>query len=406
MNAKRPSKEAGGWKRTASLVLRIVIAAVGLTYVATTLTWTDSITLPADWPIDGHPVGEQARSFPVTQLGEQEVRFETPDGRIETLPTAALTQTEDGPQLDPGILTTLARADVALLAVALGLLGLVYLIQSFRWAVLMRCRSIEVTWYRAYRLTMVGAFFNTFMPGMTGGDIVKGYYAARGSGRTAATVVSVVADRAVGLLSLVMVGALAGLAAMDDPVAAAAAVKIWAIAAVTAAGLAMYFTQTLRKWLGVTRLLASLSDNHPLRRLDAAACAYREHRSALLGAMGLSLPVHMVLIIAIVITGYSLGVSTPFWTLVAVLPLILLAGALPLSFMGFGVMEPVGIALLGGQGATINQVVTMLVLARLYQICWSAMGAIYVVRGGLSLKEPQANLQDEPTELDARRMAP
>jgi len=257
-----------------------------------------------------------------------------------------------------------------------------------------------VTWYRAFRLTFAGAFFNTFMPGMTGGDIMKAYWATRGSTQRGAAVISVVVDRMVGLVSLILLGAAAGIFSYDDPQAGHATTKIWIILTVLIMAVVTYLSRRLRKWFGLTYLLGRLQQENPLRRLDDAAAAYRSHLTDLFWALVMSMPVHLLAVLSISISGYGLGVSTPLVTLIAVLPLVLLAGALPLSFMGFGVMEPIGIALLAGTSATTNQVVTMLVLVRVYQIAWSSFGAIFVVRGGLSLADTSPDTEPRKDEVD------
>ena len=39
--------------------------------------------------------------------------------------------------------------------------------------------DIRLTQSRTFVLNMVGAFYNSFMPGSTGGDLIKAYYAAK-----------------------------------------------------------------------------------------------------------------------------------------------------------------------------------------------------------------------------------
>ena len=60
---------------------------------------------------------------------------------------------------------------------------------------------------RTFVINMVGAFYNTFLPGSTGGDLLKAYYAAKQTTmHRTAPVMSVIIDRIIGLLALVMMG--------------------------------------------------------------------------------------------------------------------------------------------------------------------------------------------------------
>jgi uncharacterized membrane protein YbhN (UPF0104 family) len=60
------------------------------------------------------------------------------------------------------------------------------------------------------RLGLIGCYFNTFLPGSVGGDILKAAFIAREQNRRTAAVATVLMDRAVGLWGLFWVVALLG----------------------------------------------------------------------------------------------------------------------------------------------------------------------------------------------------
>src|SRR5215210_5638864 len=64
--------------------------------------------------------------------------------------------------------------------VALGVLSADHAVAAGRLGVLLRARGIALSWPAALRLTWLGLFFNTWLPGSLGGDAVKLYYAAAG----------------------------------------------------------------------------------------------------------------------------------------------------------------------------------------------------------------------------------
>jgi uncharacterized protein (TIRG00374 family) len=84
-------------------------------------------------------------------------------------------------------------------------------IQFTRWFLLVRALDLPFTIGSAFRLGLVGSFWNTFAPGSVGGDLVKAYYIARGQpGRRAAAVATVIVDRLVGLFGLIWFAAVFG----------------------------------------------------------------------------------------------------------------------------------------------------------------------------------------------------
>lgn len=83
--------------------------------------------------------------------------------------------------------------------------------QYVRWFVLVRALDLPFTLRNAFRLGMVGTFYNTFLPGAIGGDLVKAFFIAKGQpDRKAAAVSTVVADRALGLFGLLVFGGFVG----------------------------------------------------------------------------------------------------------------------------------------------------------------------------------------------------
>lgn len=83
--------------------------------------------------------------------------------------------------------------------------------QYVRWFVLVRALDLPFTLRNAFRLGMVGTFYNTFLPGAIGGDLIKAFFIAKDQpNRRAAAVSTVVADRALGLFGLLIFGGFVG----------------------------------------------------------------------------------------------------------------------------------------------------------------------------------------------------
>jgi uncharacterized protein (TIRG00374 family) len=79
-----------------------------------------------------------------------------------------------------------------------------------RWYVLVRAVELPFRVIDAFRLGFVGLFFNTFMPGSVGGDIIKAAFLAREHSRRTVAVATVLMDRAIALWALVWFVALLG----------------------------------------------------------------------------------------------------------------------------------------------------------------------------------------------------
>lgn len=106
------------------------------------------------------------------------------------------------------IATTLLHADVRWLLV--GLLGyvVVEIVAALRWQCLLRVQNLHLSFRRVFGLTMIGVFFNFFIPGGTGGDAVKMFYLVKETpGRGETALLSVIVDRLIGLFALIVFSA-------------------------------------------------------------------------------------------------------------------------------------------------------------------------------------------------------
>jgi glycosyltransferase 2 family protein len=114
-----------------------------------------------------------------------------------------------------------------LLATAIAVAGLI--ITFLRWHLLVRAIDMPFTKYNAIRLGLVGYFFNTFLPGSIGGDIVKSVAMAREQDRRTLAVATVLVDRIIGLWALVWFVAIIGAAfwIVGDPLLSNP--SLWAI---------------------------------------------------------------------------------------------------------------------------------------------------------------------------------
>ncbi len=79
-----------------------------------------------------------------------------------------------------------------------------------RWYILVRAVELPFRLIDAFRLGFIGLFFNTFMPGSVGGDVIKAAVLAREQDRRTIAVATVIMDRAIALWALIWFVALLG----------------------------------------------------------------------------------------------------------------------------------------------------------------------------------------------------
>src|SRR5206468_11225775 len=90
--------------------------------------------------------------------------------------------------------------------VAMGMLAyvVVEVAAAFRWHVLLKVQKIRLSVPRITGLFFIGLFYNQFLPGSTGGAIIKSYYLLKETpDKKAGALLAVAFDRFIGLGALV-----------------------------------------------------------------------------------------------------------------------------------------------------------------------------------------------------------
>ncbi|MGB0768042.1 MAG: lysylphosphatidylglycerol synthase transmembrane domain-containing protein [Phycisphaeraceae bacterium] len=381
-------------KRHAGWIIRTLIAAVGVGYILYTLDWSDRVWLPPGYvAAEGIAGGEDGRAYRVLDDSEIEHLLVTEDGSH----TAAIAKSElgtgdDQPQFKPSFITILSRADATRL-VGGGLLFIpIVSLAALRWWVLMRARGIPIGYARVGRLAMAGYFFNLCMPGTTGGDVMKAYYAAKGTDRRADAVVSIAIDRLCGLVGLVVVVGLIGLLSLDDPLIRRITIAMWVGLSSLIVGAGLYTSPALRRRLRLGSRLHRLPFATTLRNLDAWFTAYRQHLVALGVAVAIAVVIHLCLAGAMSLAGFALGVDQPLAYLLGTIPIVLMLWSLPVSGpLGLGPLDYVAVQLVVGTSDTSDQAALMMFVAfRLYLVAVGLIGSLAML--GLGRRD-----NDEPT---------
>ena len=89
------------------------------------------------------------------------------------------------------------------------LVGVTILIGVIRWRMVLEVQGLHLPMSRAAGISFVAQFFNSFLLGSTGGDLMKAYYAARETHhKKAEAVTTVFVDRLMGLWSMLLFAAL------------------------------------------------------------------------------------------------------------------------------------------------------------------------------------------------------
>lgn len=298
--------------------------------------------------------------------------------------------------LEPGFLTLVAGIDKGLFLAFMMIWFIPVSINVHRWTVLLRVVGVEVRLRDVFRLSYVGIFFNNFMLGSTGGDLLKAYLVARDTEHKTRAVASIFVDRLLGMLGLALVAMGAIGLHLDRPELREAAYLVGGFLLCFLVGTLVYFDPYLRSRRWVVALLARLPFQRVRQELDIALHLYHSHKAAVAYAIGISLVSHLSVMIQG--WGFMRAAGVEPVTLLHVcsyLPVIMILSALPISLGGLGVGETAYVHFFGPLGMSSTHAVMLSLVGRLANLALSLPGGLMFMGGARRREYEEARREVE-----------
>jgi glycosyltransferase 2 family protein len=211
-----------------------------------------------------------------------------------------------------------------------------------RWQLFLRMLRIDIPLRETSRLFFIGAFFNQFLPGTTGGDVVRVLFLMRDHPENKTEgFLSVAVDRLLAVMVLVIMGLLFAWARHDwfaRSLAVGSLMKWFAITLfVMGVALAASFVLTRRN------LVRLLPRKFPLRKQIIKLSSLwqlclENRREALLGAI-YTVPMLFAYFAAFCFAAKAFTDKVTFWDMTSIMPLVTAISSLPISLNGIGVRE-------------------------------------------------------------------
>lgn len=138
------------------------------------------------------------------QIFEQEVRRDYEANGSDWTALEASDRIHLAWTLGPNMLAqTLGQVGTVHYALSLVCMGMSLLIGAWRWRMALRMQGLPLQTARVLEISLIAHFFNSFLLGSTGGDLLKAYYAARETHhKKAEAVTTVIVDRMIGLFAM------------------------------------------------------------------------------------------------------------------------------------------------------------------------------------------------------------
>jgi len=249
-----------------------------------------------------------------------------------------------------------AQMNPLVFAVALCFFLLSMVIVGLRWWLLLKTQSIYIDLWAAVKLYLLGWFYNNFMPSSVGGDLIRIWYVTKHTDKKFEAGLSVLVDRAVGLLSTLTIagvfyflflrgsGAVLSLdrqggGTILDSVRQQRLVLFWcAVGLLILLSAVLSFSRS-RAWMRRSGSFVYRHGRAGIKRVIKAAILYCASPLIILEAYLLTVFLQLLVITGFWLVGRSMGIEVGVTYYYTFFTLVWVLGALPVSVGGAVVVE-------------------------------------------------------------------
>jgi glycosyltransferase 2 family protein len=231
------------------------------------------------------------------------------------------------------------------------------------------------------RIFFVSTFVGTFLPASVGGDAVRAYGLSKEGVEGVEAVASVLMDRLLGVVSILIV-AIAGAILARDLIDIRALFPALALLTVlSAAALTVVFSPRAAK--GAARLLAFLPRGRETgTRLVTAIQRYSTLHLPMANVLLCSIAVQVLRVLQTYCLGLALGMAVPLGVYFALVPIILLIVLMPITINGIGTTQAAFVWLFGRAGVASAPAFALSVLFLSIAVVGNLPGGLLYLFGG------------------------
>jgi glycosyltransferase 2 family protein len=249
------------------------------------------------------------------------------------------------------MMLALRLADYRWIVAAIFAYILVEIAAAARWHILLKVQGINLSIPRVGGLFFIGMFYNQFLPGGTGGDIIKSYYLLKETPtKKAGALLAVLFDRLIGLVALVTITAVLIFLRYDWLAQTNDTRKyLWFVLVLLGSSiLGLLTTFVISGFNLVRRLPQHFPAREKLIEISAAYHLYAKHWTGSLLAFAVSLIAHLATFATFLFVAYTLRANVRLIDFFAVMPIERTISAMPISFAGEGPREHILQVMLSG----------------------------------------------------------
>jgi uncharacterized membrane protein YbhN (UPF0104 family) len=267
-------------------------------------------------------------------------------------------------------------------ALSVLVMGTTLLLGVLRWRRVLAVQGLPLSLGRALEISFVAHFFNSFLLGSTGGDLMKAYYAARETRhKKPEAVMTVFVDRLIGLWAMLLFAGIMMVPNLDllrdqDRVRTLACVILAMRAGCTLLLTLGFWGGVSRGWSGARAWMKRLPKGDWLERSLDACRQFGRAPWFVFQTLGISMLLNAMCVFQLVLLSWGLDLNLSPWALCLIVPMIICISAVPITPSGLGVRENLFVLMLATPAMNIEatSALSLSLLAYAGSLFWSLVG--------------------------------
>jgi hypothetical protein len=247
------------------------------------------------------------------------------------------------------------------------------LLSVVRWQQMLHALELPARLPPLAAHTLAGLFVSNFLPTTVGGDVLRASRLAAENGHRKTSAASVVLERLTGFVGLPLIS-LVGLL-MEPHLLRLGTASHLAIALSVGPLAALAFFLAVAAHPGIGERLGGRRWLGLAMTVHLGLVRLRRHPALAFGVMVAALTYQLTVVMAAWMAAHALGISLGWTAMMAFMPVVAIAQALPLSIGGLGLREGSLVVLLGPLGVGASQAVALGLLMYGINVTLSLLGA-------------------------------
>jgi glycosyltransferase 2 family protein len=288
------------------------------------------------------------------------------------------------------ISSTLKEINIALILLSFSTIIYGIWITAFRWQTLLKTQGIRLSILSLASSTLIGVFFNNFLPTSIGGDVYRAYDVTKKTGFPMSSSVSVlVVERLSGIIASAMFAVAAlflGFTAIGGKSVIVPTVIFLAVSIIIFFLILNPNKFGLKKLAKKIKLLEKLFEK--LRNVYNTFLTFKKFKLVIIKVLFYSLTLQLAVVINYWLASRALGISLDLTAFIFIVPVVSIISMLPISLGGIGIREGSFVFIMVSLGAqNAKAVMCSLLLLAMTLIMGIIGGLVYAVRPLIAKKE-------------------